>query len=297
MDYYFSKNYNDILDLNEYRVNMPVCFDSSNYYLGENSVFELLFEDAYDSTSYVYSFSLHSNSILDKKIRDRVYIKNTGVLTYLTDIDGTENPVVFSELDLNLLDELCKYKNGIEPDLTIVDNTSDLLNSKLSYYIYYYLDSVINRNTQWLNSIEDISNTFTDSTNDVVADLYEIYVLNKVHTLLSNYTGLIDSSVIHRYPVRNRRKLTNIEVNDAIIILDSPLIDTDSPIRIYRNGTLLDNTLFTITVSGTENIITFDNTVLNLLEDDYFMIDYYSIVDVYEHDTTTEESITYKGEI
>ena len=108
---------------------------------------------------------------------------------------------------------------------------------------------------------------------------------------------MIDSHTTHSYPVRARFTLTQHQIDDDRIIIGQPLIDTNKQITIYNNGNPLDITAFTITIDNDQSIIDFESTELNLKENDIFIVDYYSTIDTYEHDTEVVETIEVRGEI
>lgn len=295
LDYWFSQAIIDHIDLTEYRINLPEAFNvTENYYYQTGSVFELMFRDIFPYDSYLYTFKEYTSSTFPKKIIDRLNIKNTQCKSYLSYADTTETPYSFSETELSLLDELLKYKNGVEPDLSIVDSTGGL-DTKLSYYMYYYMDTMVNRSYSWLSNLSTINDLYPTST--FLEDLYELYTLNLVHTEIKDWTTLMDSTSVHMYPVRTRNILTENQVSDENIIIDRPLPYNTDDIKFWVNGERVANSIFTITLEADEMILEFDNTVANLKIEDVLLLDYYAAIDTYTYQTTEEPEVQYKGEI
>lgn len=297
VDYWFTQAMLSHMELTEYRINLPESFDITvNQYYQAGSFIELLFRDVYPYDTYTYTFKEQYSSILPKKIQDRILIKNTMAKTYLSNVDSTEQPYILSNTEFDLLDQLLLYKNGTTPDLTLFDTTNGL-DTKLSYYMYYYMDTMVNRSYEWLLNTSDINDLYPTPT--FLDNLYEVYILNLVHTEIKNWTFLLDSKSLHLYPVRSRVYLTSAQLDDGKVILDRPIpYDINaSTTKMYINGELQDLSTYNITVVADETIIQFDNNIHKLTENNILIFDYYAAINTYEHQTTEEPTIQVKGSI
>ena len=294
VDYWFSQAMLSHLELNEYKINMPEYFDvTDNFYYTPGSFIELLFRDIFPYDSYIYSFKEYSNVTFPKKIIDRLAIKNTMVKSYMTCIDGTAEPYVLTSQELSLLDELFKYKNAVTPYLSSFDSTS--CDTKLSYLIFSYMDTMINRNYDWILNLNTINELYPNAT--FLENIYEIYISNLLHEEIKTWITLMDSKSVHLYPVRRRFYLTSTQIVDETIIITSPIIYDMDTIKVYLNGNRLDNSLLTFTVVDDETIVQFNNTITKFKEEDILIFDYYAGINTYEYQTAVTPEIQYKGEI
>jgi len=189
--------------LNKYGI--PAAVELNSIVLPHRSFIELLFNDSYSHTSYLYHYVDISNSnSWPGVIRDRMMIYAASAKYYWLytpecgrpDSTAKINLFLLEPDDLTMLDALLAYRMD-ETGVTLIDSTSTSvvdttsgtiisvnyngLSTDLSKLIYHYLNLKINNDF----SSYDNTNLISDSSS-LLASCYEAYVIEQMFQFMSD---------------------------------------------------------------------------------------------------------------
>ncbi len=179
LQYWFNK-FLFTSELNKNQIPYPSDI-RDNYFINDNSFLRLLFDDnwpmEYDSYNYMFeNFCLQPDEIIQ---RICIY---PGAAVYRLDKQGTDNSFNFFNLkedDLLMLDKLLDYRiSNSTSILNITIDPNETYETSLANLINCYLDLVINDNYQ------NFDDTILKS-NDLLSNLYELYVIEKMFQYVS----------------------------------------------------------------------------------------------------------------
>lgn len=191
LQYWFSKFIIDST-LNKNSIFFPV--ELNILYLNRKSFIELLFNDNYNYSEYIYNYSEKtSKSTWPESILKRMMIYPLSAKYFISDSSGNNTFNLQSD-DLTMLDALMQYRND-STSVTIIDSTSNTLifidnilfgninscSTNLSKLIFIYLDFKINENFTNFNNINLISDS-----NNLLENMFECYVLENLFQSISS---------------------------------------------------------------------------------------------------------------
>lgn len=274
LNYHFTRYWNDNAEIaNEY---VPISSDISE---NDSQIFtfgtfiDLLFSNTYSYENYLYLFEEIDIYRFSKPIRERINCSSSQIKCYVMANEGTLNTCNLQQYDIFLLDELLKFRldEGEEINLQLY-NFNNL--TRLSKLIYIYLDAQVNNNISKMNS------EFILSSNDnLLENLFELYVINESHKIVSNMSTIIDSSIVELRPCHEKTIITPSHLSSNRLQLKEQNFDFD--IFVYWNGILLTNEEHYDIIQEFSPQITYvswDGKGLDIQEGDVFIIEYYTSV-------------------
>ncbi len=180
--------------INKYRVPPPV--DIPEFYLGENSFIDMLFNDAYAQDSYEYRYSMETDWLSVPRVASTRLQVYPGSSQYLNLDSAGSNIFNLQSDDFATLDALLAYRND-GTALTIVDSTSvsfvsdatagtyilyatlDILSTELSKMIYLYLTLKL------YDRYEEYNNESLVSTGGLLQTCYESYLVDQYFSFMT----------------------------------------------------------------------------------------------------------------
>jgi len=252
-------------------INMPEVEDDSEIVSG--SFIEMLFSTTFNYDDYEYMFKNVEASTFQKNIRDRLLLSSSLIKCYIcaSEQDYTDNLILYnifniSDDDLLLLDKLYEYRTDSTCDISEITYT--LLSTKLSKLIYIYLDLVLNNNYTYLNA-----ETIISSNENNLENLFELYVINEAHKIISVWETIIDTGVLELRPISTIVTVTDEMITDSEIQLENEVYQNE--LDLFINGNLINDSDFNI---ENQNTITWSD--LSISENDIAVIKYLTRVNV-----------------
>jgi hypothetical protein len=241
-------------------------FDSTN-----GNMFELLFSQVYDYNDSVFGFTEVAITTMNRMIQDRLMIKRFKPKCYISDPEGANLENLTAE-ELAMMDLLLLYRETEGTDLTNVSYGE--LESKLSKLIYIYLDVMVNNEYRSIDLLDALV-----STDRIIENMFEIYVVNECHKKLKLDTVIVGSLEERLKPVRKRFDVdAAMLVNKSFLVTD-PLPYSFENVSLYYNGRLVSTSLYTLEYDPPAYM----TSVIVVLSDDLyyaeggkFVIDYYT---------------------
>jgi hypothetical protein len=285
LDFYFESYWSSRGEITTDNISIPVI-DSENQDLPSGSFIELLFSQTFDSTSYTYLFEEIEISDLSKTLEERLKTSYSTMEVY-TSVDSTatgENIFSISSENIILLDKLLSYRRSGNTNLS--DITYANLNSTLSKLIYVYLDLVVNNNYTILND-----NSVASEDDNILENLFELYVVNESHKLMKSWTTLLDADLLELRLVHEVKNITSTIESAKEVSLNDIVYDYN--IDVYHNGDELTlNTDYTLMIDTTSEdstaVVTWvvwEDTETNIVEEDVLVIEYFTKVNQNDTDT------------
>jgi hypothetical protein len=188
LQYYFNKFVtSSIMNKGLFPIPAPLRIE----YFDENKSFiRMLFDDTWDSTSYVYMYIREDTKgswPLEVQTRLNVY-PTSGQYYICTTNDNPDGVNIFSlcEADLIFLDELLLYRlHGSSP--TFASRSISDAGQNLGKLIYIYLDLMYNQSYEYYDNT-----TLISSQDDVLECCYEAYVSEAVFKYISSQEVQLD---------------------------------------------------------------------------------------------------------
>lgn len=280
LNYWFNKYATTSLDIS-LQNEVPVPNIDSTSLISNNSFFRLLFDNTFvpDSTgSIIYTFINKNLNLSNPSIFRRIGYIGSAVRSYVTDSTG---PVDLYNLNDStnetriLLDKLTEYRMG--STITIDDITYASLSENLSKLIFNYLNLMTNGIYTEFDSVTTISDS-----DSILENMYELYVNNEAHALISLWKKFATSSSIELRPQRVVQTVDSDFLLSKIITITEYLPHDTNEIYIYKNGDILTEDAYTISSDSTSTLIDLDTSGLtgsNLSLYDSIVIDYYTSLD------------------
>lgn len=285
LSYWFNKYWTDNSDIKIQHVNTDITSEN----MGEGGSFiELLFNETFSNSYYGYTFKRINISQLSPKYIDRISVKDPTMEIYISDSTSDLNIFSLTENDLYEMDELFKYRHGIPPTF---EKTYEELDTNLSKLIFIYLEVKIRMEKGHIDNISDIS------TNNILEDMFKLYVINELHKFIKNLNFIIDSNTVELAPARIRYPISDF--NDVKI--DPPLPYDIEQVAAYLNGEELINGVdYRVTLSdSTNDVLNWISHCNKLYENNNFLIvDYlYEIDGSYMLGQTCDTTDTSSGDM
>jgi hypothetical protein len=250
--------------------NVPIeSFEGSypNDSISENSIFELLFSNAFSGDSYNYMFIPYSFLSLNRSIRERLKFKAGSVVPYVSSDIGTNDLLNISDETIELLDNLLQYRSTGSTDISGIDY--DQLTETLSKLIYIYLDLVTNMSYEKLNDTSMISDS-----SDVLSSLFEFYVLNEAHKLVKSWSTVLENITVDTIFKRWISDLTvDEEVLKKIFVPFVPYINQYT--YVYLDGRKLESTQYEISITDEGFYVSWENTGEEFKDGSRMIVEYY----------------------
>ena len=178
--------------VNKYEIPIPSLI-GLDYFSNRRSFIELLFNDLYSQSDYLYKFIEDTNKYSwPYPVKTRLMVYPTSAKYYtITDSTSGENIFNLQSEDLTLLDALLQYRSDstsvIIIDSVLVSFNSNVLHAtysnlstNLSRLIFLYLDLKIN------NNYSNYDNTTLIATStSVLENQYEVYVLDQFYNYIT----------------------------------------------------------------------------------------------------------------
>ena len=280
VDFFFKKYWKEHGEITTDQVSIPVV--EKEEMIPTESVIELLFSNNYIYSEYNYLFKEKELKDHSKHIHERLFVSKPGIKSYISDsTEGTVNIFSIDTNDILLLDLLLQYRKGVTPDLSITDSSS--FSTKLSQLIYNYLNLMVNSDFSELNNIETIT-----TEGNYLENLFEMYVINESHKTIRNWAYIVDSGLVELRPVRDVFIMSTKEIEEKQFN-GSDSFFYDSDLSVYLNSKKLNNNYdYNVLIDGTSDFrisIDWNDTGLNVKENDIMVLDYYSVLDGTEEET------------
>jgi hypothetical protein len=180
---------------------VPAPVDIDTQWMPQRSFIELLFNEQYPYNSYEYRYKQNTNnSGWPSCVRTRIMIYGAAADYLVLDPTG-DNVFLLQQDDFTMLDALLAYRQdstGVTmidttAGVTVFDSTSgvltvyyDGLSTPLSKLIYLYLKLMIYSDISRYNNLTVISRTDTNPTYIVLENMYELFLIDKYFTAVSN---------------------------------------------------------------------------------------------------------------
>lgn len=279
LDLAFSNYWKSRGEITVSQVNLPVVLPDT-FSLPGDSVFDMMFDNAYPHTSYNYLFEEHRITEFPKNIIDRLSVKCARSKCYISSEDSTSSVdlLLLSDEEISMLDTLLDYRAF---GIFSLDTTGfSALEHPLSQSIYIYLDVIGNHDLDSIDLLTQMS-----PPTKILDILFDIYVTNECHKFLKDSNILMDNDVIETYINRKRVCLTEENIVEKSFEVNSPLPISKETIFLYFNGTLVEEADFTLEFFPEESPVTaiihvFDDGDPELKDGDCFIIEYQSYENV-----------------
>jgi hypothetical protein len=264
LEYYFSKYWETERGIFIDDISIPIL---ETIELSNDSVFALLFNNGFDNNYYINTCKYADlNIYFSKPIKERLKIKYDDIYPYISDSTG-ETVFITSDDELTFfLDLLLQYR--LYGDVTFTSETVeyDNIENNLCKLIFIYLDAMVNDNYNILLT----STLPITSQNDIVSNLFEIYVINEIYKKIKNSEYIENNEVIVLNTYREKQIMT--EENLLIKYLNLTKILYGSEYYLYLNGELVNKNNYQIN----NNRVIWENDELDelLKEGDVLLFDY-----------------------
>lgn len=187
LNYYFYNYISSNNNLYVKHVDIPDIDANINNVAEGSSIFQLLFDNDYPYSDYVYTFSTKSAKFFSPNIVSRIKSTYSTVNIYITDSTSGSDVLLIEDELKTLTDLLLTYRTTTTCDLSSVDYNS--LTKNLSIMIYQYLNFKVNGVYTEIDTTEILSSTVT------LDNLYEYYLLNELYGSLVSTGYLQEPSI------------------------------------------------------------------------------------------------------
>ena len=195
LDYFFDQYWKTRGEITIIHLNTPE-YQSTNLQTQyrNDSIFSLLFNNGFDSTSYCTTFLEKTISNFSKPIISRIIVKKNRITPYLSNASVlAKNIFNFTEDEITLFDKLLEYRLVGTCDISELSMIDEW--TTLSKYIYWYLDICGNSNYDSIDSLVE----FTSGNSDIKTVLFGIYVSNEVHKKLKSSEIILNNEIVNLY--------------------------------------------------------------------------------------------------
>ena len=152
----------------------------------KNSIFELLFNNDFNRDSFDYLFRDIQLNVLDSQTVTRLKFYNRHHYIWVCSNEG-ENLLNLEEDDILILEELLKFRKGEEIDIDDFEYIE--FPTKLGKMVYQYLELFKYEEYEPFYS----ENILYDEKSNLTEYLFEIYLVNEAHKLISSWDQKIET--------------------------------------------------------------------------------------------------------
>lgn len=239
LNYWFRQYWLTYGDITVSQVSLPVIDDN---FIDNSSIFALLFNIGFGSTSYNLNFSRKAITSMQSATIDRLSIYGGFSNIYIGDDEG-EQIISFFDADILMFDTLLSYRLFGDCDISEIDYNS--LNTVLSKQIYMYIDVLMNQVFEYVDTIGNLQPT------NILEYLFGIFVNNEMHRYIKFYNVYLESSIQRLYPIRRIFSLTSDEITNGEITVSG--YPNERTIYVYLDGELLEKDVdYTVNFSDYE---------------------------------------------
>jgi len=286
LDYFFRDYWTSRGEINTETVKISEI--ETEYSFVDACFLELLFSQTYSHAYYNYRFETVSNEVFIKGIKERIQANYNSTTCHVSS-DSTSDTNIFllESNDLTMLNKLLEYRTTSTTSLSSIIYGN--LSTNLSKLIYIYIDLVVNSSYSKLNDV-----TMLSTEDNLLENLFEVYVINESHKIIKNWSNLIDANILELRLVHDVITVTE----DMETFEEAPLTETtyDTNINVYVNGEQLDSDDFDIFIvidttggdtTSLTTYITWEDEELDIIENDTIVVEYYTKV------SPTDEGVAY----
>jgi len=273
LDYWFKRYWETRGDITIEHVNTPETLDIEQ--VQENSIFELLFSDVYNYDKIYLKMKTESISTMPKKVIDRLSVKRTRPIIYVSTVDDytktVEEVLNLASDDILMLEQLYNFKSGTDVNNWYLDEFQPT--TKLATMIQIYIKMRLNNDFGFITTLSDIYDP--ESKLNV---MYYIYLINESHRYLKTNEVMIDSNIVRLVPVRKYYILTETDIYDGYFSVSDPDPYNTENIFIYLNYELLENNEYNSVWAeeSTDTTKIYWGPDISVVKGDSVIIDYYT---------------------
>ena len=201
----------------------------------ESSIFCLLFNPAFSSLSYLYTFEKQTLLSCPRKIVERLITYGRFSEIYMSSENG-DNLLDLQDADILMLDSLLTYRLLGECDIDEINYES--LDTNISKLLFVYIDMLYNNNFDSTDYLESIQPT------NVIEKMLKLFVINESHRVIRDSRLLIDSKEIRLYLYRRLFILNANIIAERKIIVSGKIYN--GLYHVFVDGYLLEQGDYTI---------------------------------------------------
>jgi len=268
LDFAVSEYWNSVSGIKIEHVNLPVTMDETK--LQRDSLFDLMFNKAYNKDYYYYKFKRRNINTIDNNILTRLLCKDTIPIVYVScdDSSESENILNITEEEKNLLDELLLFR--MNSNCNIENYNYEKLESPLSKLLYIYLNFFYSNNH--FESYETVINFELNNDDRIFVSLFYLFVLNEIHNRIIDLEVLVGNDIVKKYMYRLSVK---VEEETDVLELTNIVIPVEK-IVVYLNGSYLPESAYSAYVNEEKKELRIEFNK-NLVVNDNVIVDYVSI--------------------